>query len=594
MNRPLPTADRAHPRSARVRTTGHVAWAAAPERALATAARSAPSPSGLQACACGGQCPRCNASTFRLSQPGEPNEKEAARVAEQVTRSPAPAGAAANISPPSAPSPRRLLSGLGDGQTLDAATRAFFEPRFGADLGAVRVHHDHRASAVARRFGASAFALGQDIVVDERHYQPGQPGGRSLLAHELVHTLQQRGAGASTLVQGRQPPGTIQRSAVAHFIEAGFDEKAQVKRDEFEKTLPYPSKLVNRLGIRERRMRKFNEQLDLLNPQHVENIKAGLAARFEGRPLARKLKALQRRQDRALRSIDTLPAFGRILQISASYHYVASQTLPDGEVYRFTPGVLEAVKKKFRSGQVWSEGLTWSGAPVGVRFDIRFVQENSVAAVARITGRDIGRSPMMGERLRPVQNRTATDDFTQEPPVLAAESGDTLGEAFHSAIAIDTEGVRKEKRRLRYYYRESHRAEGRAPRDETRSPSANVLDNYLASVIAHEIGHNIGMIHDDKGIMADQLSKTTHVREQVTEQGSSGLTQDVINHIRIAYPDNPVTERNIQALLDRIPGMTQQEMGFWQDQIDNGGFAEEPSPDAGITVLRGANAGGSK
>ena len=36
------------------------------------------------------------------------------------------------------------------GQPLDAATRGFFEPRFGTDLGAVRVHTDLEADAAAR------------------------------------------------------------------------------------------------------------------------------------------------------------------------------------------------------------------------------------------------------------------------------------------------------------------------------------------------------------------------------------------------------------------------------------------------------------
>ncbi|WP_325480917.1 hypothetical protein [Piscinibacter sp.] len=47
--------------------------------------------------------------------------------------------------------------------------------------------------------------------------------------------------------------------------------------------------------------------------------------------------------------------------------------------------MLDAVKAKFRSGQVWTD-LEWKGKKIGVRFDIRFQKERSAAAVQKITG----------------------------------------------------------------------------------------------------------------------------------------------------------------------------------------------------------------
>ncbi len=70
-----------------------------------------------------------------------------------------------------------------EGQPLDKATREFFEPRFGRDLGGVRVHSGKQAAESARAVQAEAYTVGRDMVL-------GQATDRQLIAHELVHTLQ--------------------------------------------------------------------------------------------------------------------------------------------------------------------------------------------------------------------------------------------------------------------------------------------------------------------------------------------------------------------------------------------------------------------
>jgi hypothetical protein len=77
------------------------------------------------------------------------------------------------------------------GAPLDAATRAFFEPRFGHDFSRVRVHTDERAAQSARAVNALAYTLGGDVVFAAGRYAPETQAGRRLLAHELVHTIQQ-------------------------------------------------------------------------------------------------------------------------------------------------------------------------------------------------------------------------------------------------------------------------------------------------------------------------------------------------------------------------------------------------------------------
>jgi hypothetical protein len=80
---------------------------------------------------------------------------------------------------------------LGNGQSLSAPVRSFFEPRFGYDFSSVRVHTDAQAGELARDVSARAFTVGHDIVFGAGEYATETPAGRRLLAHELVHVVQQ-------------------------------------------------------------------------------------------------------------------------------------------------------------------------------------------------------------------------------------------------------------------------------------------------------------------------------------------------------------------------------------------------------------------
>jgi len=73
------------------------------------------------------------------------------------------------------------------GQPLPEPLRHQFETRMGRDLAGVRVHEGQEAVHV----GARAFTRGQDIFVRAGHYDPHTYGGQELLAHEVVHTVQQ-------------------------------------------------------------------------------------------------------------------------------------------------------------------------------------------------------------------------------------------------------------------------------------------------------------------------------------------------------------------------------------------------------------------
>ncbi|MBE9180041.1 DUF4157 domain-containing protein [Oculatella sp. LEGE 06141] len=66
------------------------------------------------------------------------------------------------------------------------------ESRFNQDFSRVRLHTDAQADASAQAVNALAYTVGQDIAFAKGQYKPQTLEGQKLLAHELVHTLQQQ------------------------------------------------------------------------------------------------------------------------------------------------------------------------------------------------------------------------------------------------------------------------------------------------------------------------------------------------------------------------------------------------------------------
>lgn len=137
--------------------------------------RSLVAPSGLKLqrkCSCG----------MHASNGGQCRECASKRLQRKPER-----GAAATAPPSSVHEVLRS-----SGHALDPAARQFFERGFGHDFGRVRIHADGRAADSARSVGALAYTVGADVVFGTAQYAPESPAGRKLLAHELVHVMQQR------------------------------------------------------------------------------------------------------------------------------------------------------------------------------------------------------------------------------------------------------------------------------------------------------------------------------------------------------------------------------------------------------------------
>jgi Domain of unknown function (DUF4157) len=109
--------------------------------------------------------------------------------------------------------PRRAVAPAGPGHALEPAVRTEMEQRFGTDFSGVRVHTDAEAARSAMALRSRAYTIGQDIVFGAGRYAPGTDTGRRLLAHELAHTVQQRGVQSGDSLPVSRPGDAAEREA---------------------------------------------------------------------------------------------------------------------------------------------------------------------------------------------------------------------------------------------------------------------------------------------------------------------------------------------------------------------------------------------
>jgi hypothetical protein len=139
--------------------------------------------------------------------------------------------AARRRSPP-APALAATVPGVSTaaGQALPTPLRREMEARLDADFSPVRLHTDDSAAQASRRLNAAAFTTGRDIFFARGRFQPGRAEGRELIAHELVHTVQQRAAvqtparapvqrSVDTTVRQRVPATTVHRLGVQDALD---------------------------------------------------------------------------------------------------------------------------------------------------------------------------------------------------------------------------------------------------------------------------------------------------------------------------------------------------------------------------------------
>jgi hypothetical protein len=212
-----------------------------------------------------------------ISQPDDPYEREADRIANAITSTAqlmlarkcascestgsSCASCAAepeetvqrktesSASTAGASTPANPVHSLDAGEPLNSETRLLMEPRFGTDLSRVRVHTDRAAAESARSVNALAYTVGRDIVFGAGQYAPQTSTGQKLLAHELTHFIQQSSAAFQPVLQRAcstdpecepaeegEPPGSNVKGSVAHFQSSVEREEKETAKKKHTKT----------------------------------------------------------------------------------------------------------------------------------------------------------------------------------------------------------------------------------------------------------------------------------------------------------------------------------------------------------------------
>lgn len=171
---------------------------------------------------------------FMVNQPTSEHGHETGAVADSVMRSQQPVSANTFFKPPSKSVLRKCtecedepavqrkegaaaseatattenyLRSLSGGQSLAESEQNFYESKFGYDFSGVRLHTDAPAAESARDLRAKAYTHGTDIVFASGEYQPQTNAGKTLLAHELAHVVQQAAGPGKAVQRAPNPPG---------------------------------------------------------------------------------------------------------------------------------------------------------------------------------------------------------------------------------------------------------------------------------------------------------------------------------------------------------------------------------------------------
>jgi len=200
--------------------------------------------------------------------------------------------------------------------------------------------------------------------------------------------------------------------------------------------------------------------------------------------------------------------------ISATYHYI------EGEI---DANILNSIKDQFGK----YKNITYNGETMTVQFNITFIPEKKGTDLSIYDGTN-GQNSL---RAKEISDHNISEESN------AKEVTFSLDNIKLPVVAEDDKGIKYSK-----------------------SLSGNELNKRLASSIAHGIGHNLGMIHNEGGVMKDQLA---HL-----QLGHEPFDQEKII-VTVTAVQNNVTKNNVQSLVDRIDQMTAYGYKYWDGKMEN-------------------------
>lgn len=133
------------------------------------------------------------------------------------------------------PVPLELESAIqlarGGGQPLENTLQGKMSAILGWDFSEVRIHTGPEAHGLNRQLRSRAFTVDSDIFFRQDEYDPTSLLGRELIAHELIHVVQQRtgrvrGRGSCMTVR---PGGRRLRAGGRHYRPIGSSDWSCVR-----------------------------------------------------------------------------------------------------------------------------------------------------------------------------------------------------------------------------------------------------------------------------------------------------------------------------------------------------------------------------
>jgi hypothetical protein len=201
---------------------------------------------------------------LRMNRPGDKDEREADRIAGDsvsaankrtchemlilppIRTSDVPQARAVGITAPVSPSTQFRIESLqcAGGEPLPEQVRAVVEPRLGHDLSDVRIHRNSVAHEVAEDLQARALTIGDHIIFNNGQYPAGNAANSRLLAHELVHSVQQK-HGSHPLIQ--RAPLVINAGAPEEGLQSAPDEDLIEAGSDLDKRFHFLSRSIRQL-----------------------------------------------------------------------------------------------------------------------------------------------------------------------------------------------------------------------------------------------------------------------------------------------------------------------------------------------------------